>query len=76
MSLSNIDTVKIVGKSGGGPQITMQHKLTPDPECKAIVFESIPNNVTWGQVSRCNVPGGAVLPCQLFSGLEICHATL
>lgn len=60
-TLSNIDTVKIVGRSGGGPQITMQQKLTPDPECRTIVFESIPNKCTWGQVSRCNIPGGAVL---------------
>ena len=60
-TLSNIDTVKIVGRSGGGPQITMQQKLTPDPECRTIVFESIPNTCTWGQVSRCNIPGGAVL---------------
>ena len=35
-TLSNIDTVKIVGRSGGGPQITMQQKLTPDPECRTI----------------------------------------
>ena len=60
-TLSNIDTVKIVGWSGGGPQITVQQKLTPDPECRTLTYESIPNQVTWGQVSRCNILGGAVL---------------
>ena len=37
-TLSNIDTVKIVGRSGGGPQITMQQKLTPDLEYRTLTY--------------------------------------
>ena len=60
-TLANIDPTSIVGRSGGGPQVTLKTKIAATPDLKTLTFESLPGRITWGQVARINIPGGAVL---------------
>ena len=44
-------------RSGGGPQITMQQRLTPDSNCKPIVFELIPISAHGDRYQDAEFPG-------------------
>ena len=57
----NIDLVTLRGVSGSGPQKTLGTKIPAFPDTKTIVYEGIPNQVTWGMVSRVMMPGGSSL---------------
>ena len=59
-ALANIDTTKVIGRSGC-PQVTMREKVAATSDLKTLVYESIPNTVTWGQVARIAIPGGGVM---------------
>ena len=57
----NIDVAVLRGVSGAGPQKTLGTKIQSFPDTKTIVYEGIPNQLTWGMVSRIMMPGGPQL---------------
>ena len=59
--MANIDVTTVIGRSGAGPQVTMKEKITATSDLKTLVFEAIPNQISWGQIARISVPGGGIM---------------
>ena len=68
-ALANIDTTKVIGRSGF-PQVTMKEKIPATSNLKTLVYEYIPNTVTWVQVARIAIPGEGVMQRADFWPLE------